>query len=205
MFDWIVAVVESTGYLGIAFLMLIENVFPPIPSELIMPLAGFTAARGELHVGGVLAAGVAGSLLGAVLWYQLGRWLGTRRLKGWAARHGRWLTLGPQDVDAATARFRRHGLQAVLLGRLIPAVRTLVSVPAGVAAMALPSFLLFSAIGTTLWTAFLLGAGFLLEDRYAQIEDWLNPVSNLVVGLLLVLYLYRVVTFRPSAAEGSAA
>lgn len=200
MFDWVTGVVERTGYAGVAFLMLLENVFPPIPSELIMPLAGFTAARGELSVPGVLLAGVAGSLAGALFWYQVGRWLGAERLKGWAARHGRWLTLSPGDVDQATGRFRRHGAVAVLVGRLIPAVRTLISVPAGIAGMGLPGFLLYSGVGTALWTGFLLAAGYLLEGQYQRVEGWVNPVANVVVALLALGYLYRLVTFprRPA-------
>jgi membrane protein YqaA with SNARE-associated domain len=131
MFDWITGLVERTGYVGIALLMLAENVFPPIPSELIMPLAGFAAAQGELGMAGVVAAGTAGALAGALLWYGLGRWVGLERLKRWAAEHGRWLTVSPDDLDRAAAWFGRHGGAAVLVGRLVPAVRTLISVPAG--------------------------------------------------------------------------
>jgi len=196
MFDWITGLVEQTGYLGVFFLMLLENVFPPIPSELIMPLAGFTAARGELSLLGVLVAGVAGSLAGALLWYHVGRWLGEERLKRWAARHGRWLTLAPAEVDQATAWFRRHCHMAVLFGRLVPAVRTLISVPAGIAGMGLAKFLLYSGLGTLVWTAFLLAGGYLLEDRYRDVQAWLDPVSNAVIAVLLLWYLYRVVTFR---------
>lgn len=200
MFDWVTGLVQETGYLGIAFLMLAENVFPPIPSELIMPLAGFTAARGELNVVGVLLAGAVGSLAGALVWYYVGLWLGEERLKRWAARHGRWLTVTPGEVDQATAWFRRHGYLAVLFGRLVPAVRTLISVPAGIARMGLPIFLLYSGIGTVVWTTFLLAGGYLLEGRYQQVQEWLNPVSNAVIIVLVAWYLYRVVTFRREVA-----
>src|SRR5215208_6279797 len=121
MFDWITGLVDRTGYLGIALLMLAENVFPPIPSELIMPVAGFTAAWGELTMAGVVLAGTAGSLLGALLWYYVGRWAGLERLKCWAGKHGRWLTITPEEVDEAAAWFDRHCGKAVLIGRLIPA------------------------------------------------------------------------------------
>ena len=201
MFDWITGLVEQTGYLGIALLMLAENVFPPIPSELIMPMAGFTAARGELNMVGVVVAGTAGSLAGALLWYYIGRWVGLERLKRWAAKHGRWLTISPEDVDEAAAWFNRHGGKAVLIGRLIPAVRTLISVPAGVAGMALPRFLAYSALGTALWTALLAAAGYLLEDQYQKVGDYLNPVSNVILGLIVLGYLYRVITFRRRGAH----
>ena len=196
MFDWIAGLVEDGGYLGIAALMFAENLFPPIPSELIMPLAGFAAARGELNVALAVLAGAAGSLAGAVFWYAVGRWLGSARLQSWAARHGRWLTLRPRDVDRACAWFDRHSGKAVFIGRLVPAVRTLISVPAGIAGMALPRFLLYSGLGTLLWTTLLATAGYLLGERYREVADWVNPVSTLVIALLVVAYLYRVVTFR---------
>ncbi len=201
MFEWITGLVERGSYLGIALLMLLENVFPPIPSELIMPLAGFTAARGDLSLLGVIVAGSIGSLAGALLWYGIGRWLGLDRLKGFAARHGRWLTLSPEDLDQAQGFFTRHGGKAVLLGRLVPGVRTLISVPAGIVGMPLPSFLLWTGIGTVVWTALLAGAGYLLESQYEAVSAWLGPVSNVIVGAIVVFYLYRVVTFRPRGAR----
>ena len=195
MFDWITSVLDRAGALGVGFLMLLENVFPPIPSELVMPLAGFVAARGELGLVAVILAGSAGSLLGALLWYYLGRALGHERLRRLAARHGRWLTLAPEEVDRAEAWFARHGGAAVFGGRLVPGVRTLISVPAGVARMPLPRFLAWSALGTVIWTAALAGAGFLLEGRYELVSHWVNPVSNLVVAGLAAAYLWRVATF----------
>ena len=195
MFDWIVGFVQGSGYLGIALLMLAENVFPPIPSELIMPLAGFSAARGEPGIVWAVLAGSAGSLAGAVFWYYVGRWVGAERLRGWAGRHGRWLTLSPAEVDQATAWFQRHGALAVLIGRLVPAVRTLISVPAGIADMKLPRFLAYSAVGTVVWTAFLAGAGYLLGENYQAVSGWMDPVTYAVVGVVVAVYLYRVATF----------
>ena len=200
MFDWVTGLVEATGYLGVALLMFAENVFPPIPSELIMPMAGFTAARGELNIVGVVAAGTLGALAGALLWYYLGRWLGLERLKRWAAEHGRWLTISPDDLDRAAAWFGRHGGAAVLVGRLVPAVRTLISVPAGVAGIAWPRFLAYSTLGTALWTALLAAAGYLLEGQYHKVGAYLDPVSNAILALLVLGYLYRVATFRRRGA-----
>ncbi|HYF55291.1 MAG TPA: DedA family protein [Salinarimonas sp.] len=201
MFEWITGLVEQFGYLGIAVLMFAENVFPPIPSELIMPLAGFTAAQGKLNIALVVASGWAGSILGALLWYYVGYWLGLDRLKGFAARHGRWLTMTPDDIEDARRWFEGHGGTAVFIGRLVPGVRTLISVPAGVARMGLPSFLLYSSLGTLLWTALLAGAGYLLESGYETVSAYLDPVSNVVVGVIVVVYLYRVVTWRPKGHE----
>lgn len=196
MFDWITGLMQQSGYLGVLLLMVAENVFPPIPSELVMPLAGFIAARGELNILLVVAAGTAGSLLGALPWYYAGKWLGAGRLKGWAGRHGRWLTVAPGEVDAAVDWFRRHGGRAVLLGRLVPTVRTLISVPAGLTGMGLGPFLAYSAVGTLLWTGLLAGTGYLLEGQYEKVAEYLNPFSNVVLGLILLAYFYRVATFR---------
>ena len=195
MFDWITQLVQQTGYVGIAVLMLAENVFPPIPSELIMPLAGFSAHQGDLDLIAVILSGTVGSLLGALFWYYLGRWLGMRRLTAWAGDHGRWLTIAPEEVDQAKAWFDRHAGRAVFLGRLVPAVRTLISVPAGIAPMPLPRFLFYTTLGTGLWTAFLAGAGYVLGSQYELVQGWLNPVSNVVVAALVLIYAYRVWTF----------
>lgn len=203
MFDWITGLVERSGYLGVLLLMLAENVFPPIPSELIMPLAGFSAAQGKLHILFVVLAGTVGSLLGALFWYYVGRWLGADRLRRFANRHGRWLSLSPDEIDRAHAWFDRHGAKAVFLGRLIPAVRSLISVPAGLTGMPLAPFLAWTALGTALWTVLLAGAGYVLQSQYARVADYLNPFSNVVVGLLVLLYLYRVATFR-SGGDGPA-
>ncbi len=198
MFDSISDVVDQAGYLGVFLLMLAENIFPPIPSELIMPLAGFTAAQGELNIVLVLLAGTAGSLLGALAWYYVGRWLGEERIKRFAARHGRWLTLTSGEVDRADDWSERHGGKTVFFCRLIPTVRTLISVPSGITDMPLTSFLTGTALGTALWTTLLAGAGYLLESQYARVADYLNPVSNVVFGLIAAWYVYRLVTFQPS-------
>ncbi|MDQ4136304.1 MAG: DedA family protein [Pseudomonadota bacterium] len=197
MFDWIVSWVESGGYVAIALLMLLENVFPPIPSELIMPLAGFSAARGTLNIVGVVAAGTAGSLAGAFFWYWIGRAVGPDRLKAFAGRHGRWLTLEPSGIDRARAVFDRHRASALFFGRLIPTVRTMISVPAGVNRLPAAVFTLWSLLGTALWTSLLAGAGYLLQSQYERVSEWLNPVSNAILALLVIWYLYRVIRFRP--------
>ena len=197
-------VMDRSGLAGVALLMFLENVFPPIPSELIMPMAGFTAARSGHSILSVTAAGTFGSLAGALFWYWLGRRLGRARVKRLAERHGRWLTLSPPDVDRAVERFQRYGAAAVLIGRLLPALRSLISVPAGVARMPLHTFFFFSAIGSSLWTAMLAGAGYLLEDRYDEVAHYLNPVSNLVFAGIVLWYVWRVATFgRKNEGEPS--
>ncbi len=196
--NWVAGLMEEGGYATVALLMFLENVFPPIPSELIMPLAGYAAHRGELNIGLVVAFGSLGSLAGALLWYCVGRWLGCERLKRIAARHGRWLTVSPQEIDQADAWFDRHGAKAVLIGRLVPAVRTLISVPAGLSGMSLRRFVIYTSIGTVIWTTLLAAAGWLLGNGYDQVSAYMAPVSNAIVGAIALWYAYRVATFRSS-------
>lgn len=196
MFDWITQVIANTGYIGIAMLMFLENLFPPIPSEVIMPLAGFVAAQGELSLWGVIMAGTLGSLIGAAPWYWLGRWFGEKGLYSLSARYGRWLTLSPQDVDKAILTFRRHGAIAVFFGRLIPAIRTLISTPAGIAMMPIPKFIFWTTLGSSLWTTLLTFAGYLLESQYDRVAGYLDPVSKVVVMAIVIIYIYRLATYR---------
>lgn len=199
--DWITQAVERSGYFGIFFLMLAENLFPPIPSEVIMPLAGYVSARGQLTFVGVLVAGAAGSFAGALFWYAIGRWIGTHRLKRFAAGYGRWLTLSPAEIDRASAWFARHGRTAVLVGRMVPGVRTLISVPAGVTGMPLMPFLATTAVGTLLWTGLLAAAGYVLAEGYRTVGNWIEPVGNGIVILALAIYAYRVATFDKQAGR----
>jgi membrane protein DedA with SNARE-associated domain len=194
LFDWITNVVSEYGYPGIVLLMLGENIFPPIPSELIMPLAGFVAAQGQLNPVLVVLAGTLGSVLGALPWYYAGKWLGEERICALAARHGRWLTLDDKDIGTAIRWFERHGRMAVLLGRLIPTVRTLISVPAGLARMPLTPFLLCTSLGSLVWTAALAGAGYLLDANYHLVGDYLDQASKIIIGLIVLTYLWRLVS-----------
>ncbi len=207
MFDWITSLVDQVGALGVAILMFVENVFPPIPSELIMPLAGYQASQGDGAGWGGLAlmivAGSLGSLAGAILWYWIGLRVGAERLKRFSRRHGRWLTLTPGEIDKAEAWFARYGGIAVFVGRLVPTVRTFISVPAGMARMPFWKFLLWTAFGTTIWTALLAFAGWWLGSRYQQVSAWMNPVSTAVLVAIVAWYLFRVATFgRKVRREG---
>lgn len=196
VFDRLIEFLNEAGYLGIAALMFLENVFPPIPSEIIMPAAGFGAGQGRLNLFGVIVAGTGGSVAGALFWYYVGKWIDADRLRRWAGRHGRWLTLAPRDIDRVDRWFDRHSGKAVLLGRLVPALRTLISVPAGVFGMSPPRFLLFTTLGSALWTTLLAVAGYLLEGQYRIVAAYLNPITNIIVGLVVAAYLYRVAKWR---------
>ncbi len=196
MTDFVIATVERAGAMGIFLLMLIENLFPPIPSELVMPLAGFVASRGDLGLAAVIVAGVAGSVLGTVFWYAVGRWLSETRLRDFAARRGRWLTLSPEDIDRANAWFIRHGAAALILGRLVPGVRTLISVPAGIFRVQPLWFLLLSTIGSTVWTGALAYAGFVFGANYGKVSGIVEPIGTGIFIVAIAIYLFRVATFK---------
>ncbi len=196
MFDFITEFMQSGGYLAVFALMALENIFPPIPSELIMPFAGFVAARGDLNVIGVLIAGTAGSVAGALPWYYAGKVYGKERLEKFADKHARWMTVTHGDIEHAMESFEKHGRKVVLFGRLIPAIRTLISVPAGLACMPMGQFLLYSTVGSLVWTGILTGAGYMLESQYERVAQYVDPVSKAILIGLLGWYLYRVATFK---------
>ena len=202
MFEWALHVIESGGYGGVFFLMVLENIFPihPIPSELILLFAGFVAAKGTLHVVGIIFVATCGAVLGSIPWYMLGRAFGTKRLKQLSARYGRMLTLSPHDIDVVEAWFERHGQKTVLIGRMMPAVRTLISVPAGIAHMPFGTFLLYSFIGSAVWTAVLTLLGYILQSQYAVASGHIEFISEGVVLLIVLVYIYRVITFRTEDA-----
>ena len=199
MFDWIAGFLDSGGALAIAALMLLENVFPPIPSELIMPLAGFNAARGGTPLWLAILAGGLGSLAGAYFWYLAGRAFGAHRLRRLIASHGRWLTLTLSEFEAAEGWFQRHGRAVVFFGRFIPTVRTLISIPAGIERMPQGQFLLYTALGSFIWSGGLALAGYWLEDQYERVEHWIDPLSTAVVVGIVALYLWRVIRWKPDA------
>jgi membrane protein DedA with SNARE-associated domain len=201
MSDWIIATIGDFGYLGIFLLMVLESIFPPIPSELIIPFAGFSAAQGPLNPFGVVAAATAGAVAGMVPWYVAGRLFGIERLRWLADRFGRWLALNADEIDYAERVFRRWGPIIVLIGRLLPIIRTLISIPAGLAKMPAWLFFLASATGALIWNAILVGAGYILAEHYELVETFLDPLTILVIAAVVLLYVFRVVTWRPSRAK----
>ena len=196
MSEWVVRLIEQSGYLGVGFLMFLETMFPPIPSEIIMPLAGVAAANSRMNLGVAIAAGTAGAMLGNIVWYLAARALGHDRLKPIVRRHGKWLTLTWKDVERGHRWFDRHGIAFVLLGRLIPTIRSLVSIPAGLLDMRFRNFVIASTVGTAMWTALLAVAGFKLRENFEDIEKLLAPVSNAVLMLLVFGYVYRLLTHK---------
>jgi len=199
MTDWIKSTIESFSYPGIIFLMLLENVFPPIPSELIMPLAGFLSTQGQLSIVGLVIAGTMGSVAGAIVLYYVGRFIGGKRLRQWSDRHGRWVGLSSADLDKSDEWFKRHGAKTVLFGRVVPGVRSLISIPAGVSMMDIRIFLLYTTLGSAVWTTMLAFAGRLLGRNYEQVEHVIGPISTVVVIGIVLTLIIRGFRNRPAA------
>lgn len=196
MGDWVIRLIDETGYVGIFFLMLAETVFPPIPSEVIMPVAGVRAAQGPLTLWGVILSGTAGAMFGNFFWYLLARVIGLGRFRPFIERYGRWLTMDWPDVEKAERLFGRFGGLIVFFGRLLPTVRSIVSVPAGLLRMRLRSFLLWSTIGTAGWSSALAIAGYWLGTQFHDIEKVVGPLSSAVIALIVAAYIWRQLTWR---------
>jgi membrane protein DedA with SNARE-associated domain len=192
--QWVTDVIESFGYIGVAALVALENIFPPIPSELILPLAGFLAGQGRFWLPAVILAATAGSVAGALVLYLVGERLGERRLRVLVDRYGRWFGLGVDDLDRADDWFDRHGSAAVLLCRLVPVVRSLVSIPAGLRRMPLTAFVLYTAVGSGLWNSALIGLGWLLGDQWHEVERFVGYFQYLVIaaaGIGLIWFIWK--------------
>ncbi len=196
MQDFILDLIRQGGALGVFLLMLLETIFPPIPSEVIMPLAGMTAAQGGSSVGMVIVAGTGGAMAGNLFWYLLARIIGIQRFRGLIERYGRWLTLDWPEVERAERMFGRFGGVIVMVGRVIPTIRSVISIPAGMLRMRLVGFLIWSTIGTAAWSSALAIAGWVLGKQFHRIEDVLGPLSLGVMLLIVGAYVWRQATWH---------
>jgi membrane protein DedA with SNARE-associated domain len=177
------------GYGAIFAAMFLENLFPPIPSELIMPLGGFYVHQGQLALIPVVLAGLLGTVLGALPWYGIGRVINEERIEHWLERHGRWIGISPQELHRSRTWFNRHGTALVFWGRLVPGIRTLISVPAGIEMMPLVPFLIWTTAGSLIWTLLLTVAGLALGEGYSNVELWIEPVAKAIKVLLVIAVL----------------
>lgn len=201
MSDWVVRLIEQSGYLGVGFLMFVETIFPPIPSEVIMPVAGVAAANGKMAFVPVVAAGTGGAMLGNTVWYLAARALGVHRLKPLIDGYGRWLTISWPEVQRAERWFAEQGVFFVFFGRLLPTVRSLVSVPAGLLRMRFRSFFFASLLGTAAWTTILAAAGYKLQENVSDVESMIGPVSNAILVVLAAGYVWRLWTHRHQSGQ----
>lgn len=197
MTEWILDTIAAGGYIGIFFLMALENIFPPIPSELIMGLGGINVANGRMDFWPLLIAGSLGSTAGNYVWYMIGRSFGYHRLRPFVDRWGRWLTLEWEDVEQMNAFFRRHGHWVVFAVRFSPLLRTLISLPAGLAHMGRGKFLVYTLAGTTIWNIMLIGAGYYLGTNFDELERFTGPVALLTGLAMVAVYVWRVFTWKP--------
>jgi len=184
---WVQDVIERLGALGVAALVVLENVFPPIPSEIVLPFAGFVAARGDGSVAVMVGAATAGAVVGALVLYALAAAIGDERLHAFVGRFGRWFGVSRDDLDRAERWFDRHATSAVLVGRCVPIVRSVVSIPAGFRRMRLVPFVLLTAAGSAVWNAALIGAGAALGDRWERVEPWVGALQWLVIAAAVLL------------------
>lgn len=183
---WAKDVVESAGYVGVFLMIVLENLFPPIPSEAILPLAGFLAGEGRFWLPAVIIAATLGAVVGALILYYIAHAFGDRRMRWLIRRYGRWFAVSEDDLDKANAWFDRHGGAAVFLCRMVPIVRSLVSLPAGLRGMNLTTFILYTALGSGIWNSILIIAGWWLGDNWEEVStvvDYLEyPIYLAILG-----------------------
>jgi membrane protein DedA with SNARE-associated domain len=199
MSDWIIRLIEQTGYLGVGFLMFLETVFPPIPSEIIMTVAGLAASREKMSLAGVVASGATGAMIGNMFWYFAARVIGLDRLRPLIERFGRFLTLNWDEIEKAKRLFGTQGWAIVMFGRILPILRSLISIPAGLLDMRLRTYFIFSTIGTVGWVSLIAGAGFALGSNFEDVEKFVGPLSSTVFALIIGTYIWRLIVWTPSA------
>ena len=195
---WVQDVINQFGYFGVALLVVIENVFPPIPSEIVLPFAGFVAQQGssaaqsDTSVIGMMIAATVGSVVGALILYFVSAAIGPDRLRAFVEKFGKWFGVKPADLVRAEAWFDRRSFVAVLVGRCVPLIRSIVSIPAGFRRMKLTNFILLTAIGSAVWNIALIGAGAVLKDQWDRVGDYVG-VFQWVVILAIVVFVVRFV------------
>jgi membrane protein DedA with SNARE-associated domain len=189
---WATDVIEKLGYWGLALMVALENVFPPIPSEVVLPMAGFLTGDGRMNYGLALLAATIGSVVGALILYEIGHLIGETRLRALVHKYGKWLGVKDSDIDKADQWFDRYGGVAVMLCRVVPIVRSLISIPAGLRRMPLGTFILYTTIGSAVWNAVLIGAGWILGDNWDEVEQYVGYLQYLVILVVLLFAAWWV-------------
>jgi membrane protein DedA with SNARE-associated domain len=203
--NWVQDVINQFGYVGVALLVVIENVFPPIPSEIVLPFAGFVAqqsatadalnvAQSDTSVVGMMIAATIGSVIGALILYAIAAAIGPERLRDFVERFGRWFGVKPSDLVRAEAWFDQRSIVAVLVGRCVPLIRSIVSIPAGFRRMKLTSFVVLTAIGSAVWNIALIGTGAVLGDQWERVGEYVGVFQWFVIGAILILLVRFVLT-----------
>ncbi len=197
MTGWVEELIRNMGYWGLFFLSFLENIVPPIPSEVVLPLGGYLSTQQqEMNFWGVVLAGTAGSVLGAILLYALGRIFRVEHLRAWAEHHGHWILLDPEDIDQAMDWFNRHGKRTIFFARVIPGVRSFISIPAGSTGMNIGIFLLYTTAGTAIWTTVLVYAGRVLGQNYDDVGMVIQWATYGVIAMFLGSVVWWVMKKR---------
>ena len=185
------------GYLGVFLLMVLENVIPPVPSEVIMGVGGIAAAQGKMNFALLVAVGTLGCAIGNLFWWEIGRRYGYERLKPMVDRWGRWLTMEWEDVERLRRFFDRWGGVTVFIFRFMPLGRTVISIPAGLMHMPFWRFVAYTTAGSLVWNTILVGVGFWLGTTFETIDHWIAPGVTAIVVIALIAYVWRVLTWKP--------
>jgi len=196
--DWIINVMQQFGYVGIFALILIENIFPPIPSEIILAFGGFMTTQTEMKIIGVIGVATVGSLVGAILLYWLGTILNFERIEKFIVKYGRFIGLKLKDVEKALKFYKKYENKAVFLGRVVPVVRSLISIPAGMAKMDLKSFVFLTVMGSLIWNSVLVISGSILGQSWQTILYYFNIYSSIAYGAIIFALVLIVVFYRKS-------
>ncbi len=199
--DVVVDVVDALGYVGVALLVLAENLFPPIPSEVVLALAGFVASQGDATVPGMIAASTAGSVGGALILYGIAAWFGPVRLRRLVVRYGGWLRLTEGDLDRAESWFDRWSGPAVLLCRCVPLVRSVISLPAGLRRMPIWRFVFYTTVGSMVWNTLFILSGYALGEQWETVVEYADYAKYAVIVFIVVAFLLFVRPWRLLARE----
>lgn len=187
--DWTTQVMQAYGYPGLVFIVLVENLFPPIPSEIVLPFAGFMTAQGALTLPGAVLAATMGSVLGAIALYWVGLWFGRERIYAIVERYGRILTISTADVQKTEDWFGKYGPLTVFFCRMVPVMRSLISIPAGLVQMRMPMFIFYTTVGSLIWNLVLVGLGAILGTAWPLVSQWVSYYQDVVLVILVALLL----------------
>ncbi|GIO23734.1 DedA family protein [Oceanobacillus sp. J11TS1] len=190
MGEWVTSIMEQFGYFGIFLMMTLENLFPPIPSEVILPFGGFLTTYSALTYLGVLTAATLGAIIGAMLLYCVGMLLDVERLERIVDRYGRILRLKKTDIDKANKWFEKYGYWTVFFCRMVPLLRSLISIPAGMTKMNFGIFILLTAIGSLIWNSILIGVGVILGENWHHVVGFMDGYSMIVYALIIIAMIF---------------
>ncbi|MEO6989403.1 MAG: DedA family protein [Aquihabitans sp.] len=206
--DWVLNVIDTIGYAGVAFMVALENVFPPIPSEVVLPAAGFAAGQGNANVFGMMLAATVGSVIGAWILYLVSAAIGPVRIRTFIVRYGRWFGIKPQDLYRSEKWFDDHANKAVLICRCVPLIRSLVSIPAGFRRMDPIPFTIYTAVGSLVWNVLLVGAGYGLGDQWEKVGSYIDVIQYVVIAAILAFVAWwlwtRFISSSHQAARAAA-